>query len=410
VAGRRETARHCALICRVLYIQYTNPAGYPPLEHSSRILADRAWEVLFLGTGAHGADALEIPLHANIEVRRWKFVRAGLRQKLHFFAFNVWVLVTAVRWKPKWIYASDILACPAAFVLKRLGFRVLYHEHDSPAGADTPSSQLLSEPSAHPSQRPAPSFFQRFLLWSRTKLARRADLCVLPNEKRAALFTEQTETSCPVICVWNCASREEAAVQSTKPSDEFVVFYHGSLVPSRLPLQVIDALAQLPESIRFEFAGYKTVGHPDFVSELLKRATRNGISDRVRYFGVAPRRDALLAACRRAHVGLALMPLTSSDTNEQTMLGASNKPFDYFACELALLVSDLPDWNEMFVKPAYARACNPEDPESIATALRWFVEHPNETRAMGEHGRQRVLQEWNYEKQFEPVLCALESA
>lgn len=37
---------------RILYIQYTNPAGYPPLEHSSRILAQADWEVLFLGTGA----------------------------------------------------------------------------------------------------------------------------------------------------------------------------------------------------------------------------------------------------------------------------------------------------------------------------------------------------------------------
>jgi len=30
---------HQDLLKRILYIQYTNPAGYPPLEHSSRILA-----------------------------------------------------------------------------------------------------------------------------------------------------------------------------------------------------------------------------------------------------------------------------------------------------------------------------------------------------------------------------------
>ena len=117
---------------RILYVQYTNPAGYPPLEHSSRILAERGWQVLFLGTGAHGADALEFPAHPNIEVRRWKFQQPGLWQKLHFFAFNDCVLISALRWKPKWIYASDILACPAGFVLKKLGFQVLYHEHDSP--------------------------------------------------------------------------------------------------------------------------------------------------------------------------------------------------------------------------------------------------------------------------------------
>jgi MFS family permease len=35
-------------MARVLYIQYTNPAGYPPLQHSSRILASAGWQVLFL--------------------------------------------------------------------------------------------------------------------------------------------------------------------------------------------------------------------------------------------------------------------------------------------------------------------------------------------------------------------------
>ena len=51
------------------------------------------------------------------------------------------------------------------------------------------------------------------------------------------------------------------------------------------------------------------------------------------------------------------------------MAGASNKPFDYMAAGLALLVSDQPDWRAMFVEPGYARACDPTDPSSIATSL-----------------------------------------
>ena len=61
---------------RILYVQYTNPAGYPPLEHSSRMLADAGWEVLFLGTGALGAGALRFPQHLNIEVRQMPVCRA----------------------------------------------------------------------------------------------------------------------------------------------------------------------------------------------------------------------------------------------------------------------------------------------------------------------------------------------
>jgi len=423
---------------RILYVQYTNPAGYPPLEHSSRILADRGWRVLFLGTGAHGADALQFPPHPNIEVRRWKFVRAGLWQKLHFLAFNDWALITALRWKPKWIYASDLFSCPVALLLKRIGFRVLYHEHDSP-GTDVGRSPRRIRPLADRKSdvsrlRPAVggtrasqggqksvvgsqwsvvtdrwSAFQRFLLWSRKKLARCADLCVLPNEKRVEFFKEQTATSRPVICVWNCPAREEAEVQPTKASDEFVVFYHGSIVPDRLPISVVRALADSPSSVRLRIAGYETVGHPGYVRELEEFAHSLGLRSRFEYLGSFSRK-ALLPETRKAHIGLALMPINAKDLNLQAMTGASNKPFEYMACGLALLVSDLPDWNQMFVKPGSGRTCDPSDPNGIAGALHWFFEHQNETRMMGERGRQRIFQDWNYEIQFAPVLEKLEAS
>lgn len=68
---------------RILYIQYANPAGYPPLEHGLRILADAGWEVSFLGTHALGAAALRCPPRSNIRLRCLNFYPAGWRQKLH---------------------------------------------------------------------------------------------------------------------------------------------------------------------------------------------------------------------------------------------------------------------------------------------------------------------------------------
>lgn len=93
----------------ILYVQYTNPAGYPPLEHSSRILADCGWEVLFLGSGSSGqADGFQFPAHPNIQVRRWPHVRPGWRQKAHYAAFSLWVL-----WEC-WRHRDWIRISPAA--------------------------------------------------------------------------------------------------------------------------------------------------------------------------------------------------------------------------------------------------------------------------------------------------------
>jgi len=99
--------------------------------------------------------------------------------------------------------------------------------------------------------------------------------------------------------------------------------------------------------------------------------------------------------------------MTSNDVNMGAMVGASNKPFDYLASGVALLVSDLPDWTSLFVKPGYGVACDPRDPSSIELALWRLIEDPQKLRAMGERGRQRVCREWNYEAQFATVLRCL---
>src|SRR6185295_11545986 len=112
----------------------------------------------------------------------------------------------------------------------------------------------------------------------------------------------------------------------------------------------------------------------------------------------------LLALSDVCDIGLALMPLEASDVNTRFMAGASNKAFEYLTCGLPMLVSDRPEWRTMFVDPGYARSCDPEDAESIADALHWYLRHPDRAQAMGEDGRQRVLSEWNYEAQFAPVF------
>ncbi|MCI0390834.1 MAG: glycosyltransferase [Acidobacteria bacterium] len=377
---------------RILFIQYTNPAVYPPLEHSSRILADRGWQALFLGTGSLGADSLRFKSHERIEVRQMSFSPAGWRQKLHYARFVLWTLWWTLRWKPEWTYASDLLSCPVAMLSNILsGARVIYHEHDSPP----PSKE---------------SIFKKLNFEARRRLAHRAELCVLPNQQRAERFVADVNKSvnnsrqAPVV-VWNCPSVED--VTPPRPAHDggdLWVLYAGSIVPSRMPVSVLEALAKSPERLKLRVIGYETIGHRGYVNTLLETGKQLGISSRVEYLGTLPERNELLSWCRKCDVGLALMPKESEDINEQAMAGASNKPFDYLSCGLALLVSDLPDWRTMYVETGYGLTCDPGDSESIATALRWFMDHPVEMRVMGEHGRQRIATDWNYEIKFSPVL------
>jgi glycosyltransferase involved in cell wall biosynthesis len=181
------------------------------------------------------------------------------------------------------------------------------------------------------------------------------------------------------------------------------LLYHGSIVPDRLPAGILDALASLPGSVSLTVVGYETVGSRGYIEHLRKRAAELGIAERLDVKGTLATREELMSVCRSHDAGLALMPSGSLDPNLRNMAGASNKPFDYLACGLALLVSELPEWVDMFVRPGYGLACDPTSATSLAAAISRFRENPEETRAMGERGRQRVVREWNYEHQFRPV-------
>jgi glycosyltransferase involved in cell wall biosynthesis len=377
---------------RIAYIQYTNPAGYPPLEHSSRILAKAGWEVLFLGITALGASGLTFPPHPNVTIRQLPFCQPGLRQKIHYVIYGIWALLWVVRWRPQWLYASDLLACPITLVLSMIpGLRVIYHEHDSPG-------------------RESDSMLHDATIWCRKRLAARAACCIVPNDLRAARFREE-HPGASVYCVWNCPGREEIAPASSRRHDpEFWALYHGSITPARLPQSVLHAMAMLPAVVKLRIIGYQTIGHRNYLTDFVEEAHRFGLSERLHVVGTLPNRKQLLEWCTRADVGLSLMPLESSDLNERTMAGASNKTFDYLSQGVPVLVSDSQEWRSMFVVAGYGLACQPHDPRSIAAALGWLFEHREQGCEMGERGRQRIAREWNYETQFAKAYAALVSA
>ena len=376
---------------RVLYVQYTNPGAYPPVDHSAELLAEAGFEVLVLGT-RRADDPLELSSHPRVRVATLPHEPPGWRQKLHYARFAAWALLWTLRWRPQWVYASDPPSCPVALLAGGLpGVRVLYHEHDSPAVSD--AGRVIA--------RTVPD---KVIMRARQALARRCELVVLPNEARAATYARTTGRD-RVLTVWNTPLRREvaAAARPDTSSSRLRVLYHGSIVPARLPLAVIDAIATLPAGVTLDIAGYETIGHPGYTDALLARARQLGIAERVRLHG-ALRRGDLMRLCATCDVGLALLPADSADVNERAMVGASNKPFDYMASGLALLVPALPEWLGTYVEPGFGLACDPASVGSLAAALRWCLEHSAERLAMGVRGRQKILGEWNYERCFAPVL------
>jgi spore maturation protein CgeB len=171
----------------------------------------------------------------------------------------------------------------------------------------------------------------------------------------------------------------------------------------------VTAICKFKGAIRLLIAGYEVQDSIGHVEDLKTIAQSAGIASAVEYLGTIPLREDLLRFAAKANIGLSLMPMQSEDINVQHMVGASNKPFDFMACGLPLLTSCLPDWDAIFVKPGFARMCDPRDVDSIETELRWFLDHPEARREMGERCKEKIRHAWNYESMFEPVVVIMES-
>jgi glycosyltransferase involved in cell wall biosynthesis len=381
------------MIRRILYVQFTDPAAYPPVEHSTGLFAARGWEVTIIGTGTFGGLNLQLPTHPRICVKKIGFVRGGWGQKLQYIFFAVLLLYWTWRWKPSWIYGSDPLTCPIVWLIRKLTMiNVVYHEHDSPSCEQDQSK------------------FMRWVFAFRSRLAKDAELCLLPQRGRLCKFLKKTGRTKPVFCVWNCPRVDETVNVNLGHNKGLIIYYHGSISGARLPSQLIIAASRFNGAVRLRVAGYEAPGSIGYMAELTALAAKHGVGEMIELLGTIPFRKDLLLSASEAHVGLSLMPKQSDDINMQHMVGASNKPFDYMACGLPLLVTDLPEWRSTFVKPGYGRACDPEDPDSIEAALRWYLEHPEQRREMGKKCKVKIRQAWNYENEFASVLATIERA
>ncbi len=75
--------------------------------------------------------------------------------------------------------------------------------------------------------------------------------------------------------------------------------------------------------------------------------------------------------------------------SKDAIMSLPNKPFEYMAAGLPLLSSLQGELEELIQEHGIGRNYEAGNPRSLAEGIRWFYEHPNETKKMGE--RSKVL-------------------
>ncbi len=93
---------------------------------------------------------------------------------------------------------------------------------------------------------------------------------------------------------------------------------------------------------------------------------------------------------RQARIGVVpLQPIPKFLKNIPTKL------FDYWACGLATVVSDLPPMRPFLGNNRFGLRVSPGASEELAAALEWLIRNPEKAEAMGEDARQAILTRLN---------------
>ncbi|MHC4542994.1 MAG: glycosyltransferase family 4 protein [Planctomycetota bacterium] len=79
-----------------------------------------------------------------------------------------------------------------------------------------------------------------------------------------------------------------------------------------------------------------------------------------------------------------------------------NKPFEYMACSLPMIMSNFSYWQGIFSECALF--VNPYDPEDIAEKVLYLLDNPDEAKKLSDEGRELIEKKYNWEAEQRKLL------
>ena len=171
-----------------------------------------------------------------------------------------------------------------------------------------------------------------------------------------------------------------------------VVIFSGTLRPYKGIEDLVTALKEIPEVI-LVIVG---INESEYCRELISRARSELGSERVRTFGLQPfskipqflaMSDIVVIPQRKSYATVGQMPAKVFDAM------AMAKPI------IATKVSDLPE-----ILSGCSWIIEPEQPDELAGAIRYVLNHPEEAKEMGWKARQKCIEKYSYDAMEEVLL------
>ena len=173
------------------------------------------------------------------------------------------------------------------------------------------------------------------------------------------------------------------------PADRRILLYQGSIQEFRGIEESIEAVTLLERCVLV------IIGYGYHRPTLEDEVHRRGLDDRVRFFGPIPN-DELLYYTASADVGLCVIRGQSLSYR----WSMPNKLFEYMMAGIPVVASDFEEMGRVVREEGVGTVCDPDDPQSIAGAVRAIIDDPDAEARFRAATRVAITRyNWNHEEQ-----------
>jgi glycosyltransferase involved in cell wall biosynthesis len=372
---------------KILFLQFQPVAGYPPLMNLMRCCSARAeTHVINLHVSQH---ALLLPPDLQRLVLKSRPGGSGrLSRFLARIVYAATALSTVCTGSYHVIVVTDANAAWLGWLVRSVfSGNLVYIEYDTTA---------------------AGSWRRALMQAARNRLARVADMVLVPNRTRLKALVQESGRTGPTARLANYPTLLEvvtgALPELSGDGKDLRLYYHGTLVSERLPEALFAAIAAR-KNVSLTIRGLRTIPENGYFDKLTALIRSYQIESQVRLLAPLPA-DELRDEAASHHAGIAFFSSSSPDVNLRTMWGASNKVYQYMAYGLLVLFSSAEEEMVSNMEGLGLR-CDMADPDSITAAFDYICRHPDDIRTMRERSRRMIADEWNFEAEFRTAFAPL---